>query len=152
MPMGVRSASAKDFKAGLCGPATWMMLPGHFSEMRKDGNISEISARYTGVGRSAMPIGLSSTSISPPTLRELIEERRATMWNMLRYYWTVARGYRLKPWKSPYLRWRFETFLGKEAAELDAGKFLHLLWKYRSHLKQFVDWAGERQQAQRRHA
>src|SRR3989442_11721227 len=63
--MGVRSASAKDFKVGLCGPTTWMMLPGHFSEMRKDGNIFEISARYTGVGRSAMPIGSSSTSICP---------------------------------------------------------------------------------------
>ena len=48
VPTGLRSASAKDFKAGLCGPATWMMLPGHFSEMRKDGNIFEISARYTG--------------------------------------------------------------------------------------------------------
>ena len=49
VPTGLRSASAKDFKAGLCGPATWMMLPGHFSEMRKDGNMSEISARYTGI-------------------------------------------------------------------------------------------------------
>jgi len=42
----------------------------------------------------------------------------------------VARGYRLNPWQSPYLRWRFETFLGPEAAGLDAGKFFHLMWKY----------------------
>ena len=42
------------------------------------------------------------------------------MFNFLRYYWSAAKGYRLTPWKSPYLRWRFETFLGPEAAEMDA--------------------------------
>ena len=72
------------------------------------------------------------------------------MWKMLRYYWIVARGYRLSPWKSPYLRWRFETFLGPEAAGLDAGKFLRLSWKYRNHLERFVDWATERRRFQRR--
>src|SRR2546426_9503589 len=97
-----------------------------------------------------MPIGLSSTSISPPTLRELIEEKRTAMWNMLRYYWTVARGYRFKPWKSPYMRWRFETFLGKEATNMTAGKFFQLAWKYREHMERFVDWAAERRRFQRR--
>lgn len=73
------------------------------------------------------------------------------MWKALSYYWTVARGYRLQPWESPYLRWRFETFLGPEAANLDAGKFLHLMWKYRREMKTFVDWAAERKSRQRRH-
>jgi hypothetical protein len=72
------------------------------------------------------------------------------MWKMLRYYWIVARGYRLNPWKSPYLRWRFETFLGPEAAGLDAGKFFHLIWKYRDQMERFVDWAAERRRLQRR--
>jgi hypothetical protein len=72
------------------------------------------------------------------------------MWKMLRYYWIVARGYRLNPWKSPYLRWRFETFLGPEAAGLDASKFFHLMWKYRDQLERFVDWAAERRRFQRR--
>jgi hypothetical protein len=31
---------------------------------------------------------------------------------MLRFLWQVAAGYRLTPWRSPYLRWRMETFLG----------------------------------------
>jgi hypothetical protein len=74
------------------------------------------------------------------------------MFKTLHYYWIVARGYRLKPWKSPYLRWRFETFLGKEAAGMDAGKFFHLTWKYRAHMQRFVDWAAERRHVQRRHA
>lgn len=72
------------------------------------------------------------------------------MWKMLRYYWIVARGYRLNPWNSPYLRWRFETFLGPEAASLDAGKFFRLMWKYRDQMERFVDWAEARRRYQRR--
>ena len=72
------------------------------------------------------------------------------MWNTLRYYWIVARGYRFTPWKSPYLRWRFETFLGKEAEPLTASKFFRLSWKYRKQLQAFVDWAAERSRFRRR--
>ena len=71
------------------------------------------------------------------------------MFKTLRYYWNVARGYRLKPWKSPYLRWRFETFLGKEGANLDARKFFRLSWKYRDNMMRFVDWTAERRRVQR---
>ena len=75
------------------------------------------------------------------------------MFKTLRYYWNAARGYRLKPWKSPYVRWRFETFLGKEADNLTARKFFHLAWKYREHMERFVDWASERRSfGRRRHA
>ena len=68
----------------------------------------------------------------------------------LRFYWTAASGYRLRPWQSPYLRWRLETFLGAEAAELDARKFFRILWRYRAQLGRFLYWAAERQRAQRR--
>jgi hypothetical protein len=68
----------------------------------------------------------------------------------LRFYWTAARGYRLRPWQSPYLRWRLETFVGPEAADLDAGKFFRILWRYRTQLESFLDWAAERRRAQRR--
>jgi hypothetical protein len=72
------------------------------------------------------------------------------MWATLRFYWIAARGYRLQPWKSPYLQWRFETFLGKEAASLDAKKFFELSWKYRDRLKSFAQWAAERRHARQR--
>jgi hypothetical protein len=75
-----------------------------------------------------------------------------TMWKTIRLYWIAARGYRLRPWASPYLKWRFETFLGKEAADLDAKKFFKLSWKYRDQLQRFADWAAERRRVQRRHA
>jgi hypothetical protein len=72
------------------------------------------------------------------------------MFKMLRYYWISAKGYRLHPWDSPYLRWRFETFLGKEAADMTAGKFFRLTWKYRDQMEQFLEWAEERRREQRR--
>lgn len=71
------------------------------------------------------------------------------MWNALHYYWIAARGYRLHPWDSPYLQWRFETFLGKEASPLDARKFFELSWKYRHQLDSFADWAALRRASQR---
>ncbi len=73
------------------------------------------------------------------------------MWKMISYYWIAARGYRFVPWKSPYMQWRFETFLGPEAANLTARKFFELSWKYRDQLERFSDWAAERRRFQRRH-
>lgn len=72
------------------------------------------------------------------------------MLSAIRYYWIFAKGYRLRPWQSPYLRWRLETFFGKEAAELDAAKFLSLLWRERARMRRFLDWADERRREQRR--
>jgi len=73
------------------------------------------------------------------------------MFKALSYYWITAKGYRLRPWKSPYIRWRFETFLGPEAANLDARKFLRLSWKYRAQMRRFVNWAAERRKVQRQY-
>jgi hypothetical protein len=72
------------------------------------------------------------------------------MWSALRYYWITAKGYRLRPWASPYLRWRLETMFGKEAAELDAAKFLRLLWRERERMERFLAWVEERRREQRK--
>lgn len=72
------------------------------------------------------------------------------MLNALRYYWIIARGYRLRPWASPYLRWRLETFFGKDAADLDARKFFTLIWRERARMERFLDWVAERRREQRR--
>jgi len=72
------------------------------------------------------------------------------MFHLLQFYWLASRGYRLHPWDSPYIRWRFETFLGKDAANLDASKFFRLSWKYRDRLRSFSDWAATRRRAQAR--
>src|ERR1035438_5643369 len=31
---------------------------------------------------------------------------------ILRFLWNATRGHRLAPWRSPYLRWRIETYTG----------------------------------------
>lgn len=73
----------------------------------------------------------------------------ATMFNALRYYWITAKGYRLRPWKSPYIQWRLETFYGKQAADLDARKFFALMWRERARMERFLGWVAERRRAQK---
>jgi hypothetical protein len=73
------------------------------------------------------------------------------MFEALRYYWIIASGYRLNPWNSPYIRWRFETFFGPEAAALDVRKFFKLSWKYRAQMEEFIEWVGRRRREQRAH-
>jgi hypothetical protein len=71
------------------------------------------------------------------------------MLNALRYYWIIARGYRVRPWASPYLQWRLETFFGKDAAELDARKFFSLMWRERARMERFLEWVGQRWREQK---
>ncbi len=67
----------------------------------------------------------------------------------VRLYWVGGAGYRLRPWKSPYFRWRLETFLGPEAADPSALKFFRLLWRERRRLASYLDWVAQRRVAQR---
>jgi hypothetical protein len=66
------------------------------------------------------------------------------MFSALRYYWIAAKGYRLRPWASPYIRWRLETFFGKDAANLDARGTVKLLWRERARLAHFLRWVESR--------
>jgi hypothetical protein len=67
----------------------------------------------------------------------------------LRYYWVIAKGYRLRPWRSPYIRWRLETFFGDEADDLTPGEFFSLLWRERARLERFLNWVGQRQSSRK---
>ncbi len=71
----------------------------------------------------------------------------------LRYYWRTAKGYRLCPWRSPYIRWRMETFYGGDMHNLSAGEFFRAMWKDRQAMREFLRWVAEREreQALRRH-
>jgi hypothetical protein len=65
------------------------------------------------------------------------------MLNAIRYYWIIAKGYRLRPWRSPYIRWRLETYWGNEAADLNARKFFRLMWRQRGAMARFLKWVEE---------
>jgi hypothetical protein len=68
----------------------------------------------------------------------------------LRFYWIASKGYRLRPWRSPYIRWRMETFFGPESAPDDARTFFRLTWRERKRLRTFFKWAEERRSEMRR--
>lgn len=59
---------------------------------------------------------------------------------MLRFLWIATRGYRLRPWRSPYLRWRIETYSGIPADSIDARSFFRFVWKERRSLWQYLRW------------
>lgn len=61
---------------------------------------------------------------------------------MLRFLWYATRGYRLCPWRSPYLRWRIETYWGLEADNIGSREFWSFLWKRRTELLRFLRWAA----------
>ena len=71
------------------------------------------------------------------------------MLKTLHYYWIIAKGYRLRPWKSPYIQWRLETFFGEEAANMTAAKFFSLMWRERARMERFLEWVAVRRRAQR---
>jgi hypothetical protein len=62
---------------------------------------------------------------------------------MLRVAWRLARGYRLRPWRSPYLRWRIETYSGTHAERIDCATFWRFVWSRRTALARYLRWAAE---------
>ena len=62
---------------------------------------------------------------------------------MIRILWRLSRGYRLRPWRSPYLRWRIETYSGLRAERITFGQFWEFTWKQRKVLVRYLQWAAE---------
>jgi len=61
----------------------------------------------------------------------------------VRFWWRGCAGYRLTPWRSPYLRWRVETFTGKPAGTLRFGDFWALFVAERRQMGSYLRWLGE---------
>ncbi len=61
---------------------------------------------------------------------------------MLRFLWVATRGYRLRPWNSPYLRWRIETYSGIPAESITRESFLHFIWSERQSLWHYLRWVS----------
>ena len=75
-------------------------------------------------------------------------ELAGLMLTALRYYWITAKGYRFRPWASPYIRWRLETFFGGDMRSLGSAEFFRLIWRERKQLSQFIAWVAERWRVQ----
>ncbi len=64
---------------------------------------------------------------------------------MIRILWRLTRGYRLRPWRSPYLRWRIETYWGLHADSIDFTAFWRFAWSHCKDLLRYVRWAARMQ-------
>jgi hypothetical protein len=60
---------------------------------------------------------------------------------MVRMLWRLSKGYRLRPWRSPYLRWRIETYSGLHAEKITARDFFKITWRERREFLRYLLWA-----------
>ena len=73
----------------------------------------------------------------------ILEGMFRALFSAVRFWWRASAGYRLRPWRSPYLRWRLETYSGKPAATLRLRDFVHLALSERRQMGRFFAWTGE---------
>ena len=65
------------------------------------------------------------------------------VWYILRFLWNATRGHRLAPWRSPYLRWRMETYCGVKMDKIGFLEFWGFLIKERTQMLRFLKWTAE---------
>ena len=61
----------------------------------------------------------------------------------LQFLWAATRGHRFRPWRSPYLCWRLETFTGKHADHIRLRDYVQFLWAERRQIFRYLRWLGE---------
>ena len=64
------------------------------------------------------------------------------MIDTVRFMWNATKGNHLTPWRSPYLRWRVETYSGMKAETLTAAKVLGFVWTSKWELLSFLFWTA----------
>ncbi len=65
------------------------------------------------------------------------------MGSAMRFLWNATRGHRLRPWRSEYLRWRIETYSGREAHSIGARDFFRFVWQEKGRLIRFLHWTSQ---------
>ena len=63
--------------------------------------------------------------------------------NLLSFLWNATRGHRLAPWRSPYLKWRIETYTGLKMNKIGFLEFWGFMWRERTNLVRFLAWTSE---------
>jgi len=65
------------------------------------------------------------------------------MFNIIRFLWNATRGHHLAPWRSPYLRWRIETYSGMKMNQIGFVEFWRFTWRERGELTRFLKWTAQ---------
>jgi len=69
------------------------------------------------------------------------------MLSSLRFVWKATRGHHLTPWRSPYLRWRIETYCGIKMQQIGfLGFWGFIVAGTRKNLLRFLKWGAEMEQ------
>jgi hypothetical protein len=68
---------------------------------------------------------------------------RFSVWYIVRFLWNSTRGHRLAPWRSPYLRWRMETYTGVKMQSIGFLEFWRLMWRERKQMLRFLRWTAK---------
>ncbi|MBI4460979.1 MAG: hypothetical protein HY648_13100 [Acidobacteria bacterium] len=68
----------------------------------------------------------------------------------LRFFWVASSRYRLRPWQSPYLRWRIETYSGIPADQITRQLFWSFVWKERRAIGRFLQWGADMKRLENR--
>ena len=65
---------------------------------------------------------------------------------ILRFLWNATRGHHLAPWRSPYLRWRLETYTGVKMHNIGLFEFVSFMWREKGQLVRFLRWTADMEQ------
>lgn len=60
-----------------------------------------------------------------------------------RFGWNSLRGHWLCPWRSPYLRWRIETYSGIPASTINGRIFWKFFFEEKGNLLRFLAWTAK---------
>ncbi len=61
---------------------------------------------------------------------------------ILRFIWNATRGHHLFPWRSPYLKWRLETYTGVKMKDIGFFEFWGIMWRERREMARFLQWTS----------
>jgi hypothetical protein len=70
----------------------------------------------------------------------------------IRFLWNSTRGHRLQPWRSPYFRWRVETYSGMCAETLTTRQIFAFLWHMRWEMLGYLVWMDRMEREVRKRA
>jgi len=73
------------------------------------------------------------------------------MLSILRFLWNATRGHHWAPWRSPYLRWRIESYCGVKMDQVGFLEFWGFLFQQRSNLLRFLKWVAGMERFTRPH-
>jgi hypothetical protein len=61
---------------------------------------------------------------------------------IFRFLWNATSGHHLTPWRSPYLRWRIETYCGVKMDRVGFLEFWGFLFRERREMIRFLKWTA----------